>query len=125
MTEHRLDPLLKPRSIALMGATEREGAPGRVLAEMVLQSPYAGKAYPVNPRFDEILGVPCHATLAELPETVDHVVIALGNSGLEDALKSVIDHGARAVTIFASGVQAEDTEPRLPTSLRRSSIPPP
>ncbi len=102
MAENRLDPLLDPGSIALLGASTREGSPGAVLAGMVLQSGYAGRAYPVNPGYQEIHGHTCYPDLVSLPEAVDHVVIALGNERVEKALVDTIRHGARAATIYAS-----------------------
>ncbi len=98
MAEHRLDPLLKPASIALLGVSDRDGSPGQVLAKMVLESDYAGDVYLVNPRYSEMFGQDCHADINALPVTVDHVVIALGNQHLEAALKATIEHGARAAT---------------------------
>lgn len=118
MTEHRLDPLLKPASIALVGVSEKEGSPGHLLAKMVLDSDYAGDVYLVNPRYQQVLDQPCHAYLESLPVTVEHVVIALGNPHLEAALQATIDHGARAATIYSSGVLEEDTEPSLLHRLR-------
>jgi acyl-CoA synthetase (NDP forming) len=112
-SSHRLDPLLKPASIALVGVSDKDGSPGQLLAKMVLESDYAGDVYLLNPRYDEILGQPCLPRLESLPVTVDHVVIALGNPHLESALRATIDHGARAVTIYSSGVLQQDSEPRL------------
>lgn len=113
MAEHRLDPLLKPASIALVGVSERADSPGHRLVKMVLESDYAGDVYLVNPRYPEILGRPCHPWLESLPVTVDHVVIALGNQHLEAALEATIEHGARATTIYSSGVLEQDSEPNL------------
>lgn len=113
MTEHRLDALLKPASIALVGASERPGSPGRILAQMVIESNFAGAVYPVNPGYEQILGRDCYPGLEAVPEPVEHVVIALGNAHLESALQAAIEHGARAATIYASGVLAEDSEPKL------------
>ena len=104
MAEHWLEPLLNPASVALLGATERAGAPGAVLAGMAINSGYSGRMFPVNPRYSAILGKPCYADLDSLPETVDHVVIALGNERLEQGLSNAIRHGARAATIYSSGV---------------------
>jgi len=113
MAEHRLDPLLKPASIALVGVSERADSPGHTLVGMVLESDYAGDVYLVNPRYSKILGQPCHSYLESLPTKVDHVVIALGNQHLEAALKATIEHGARAATIYSSGVLEQDSEPTL------------
>jgi acyl-CoA synthetase (NDP forming) len=113
MTEHRLDPLLKPASIALVGVSERADSPGHRLVKMVLESSYAGDVYLVNPRYSEILDQPCYPFLESLPARVDHVVIALGNQHLEAALEAAVKHGARAATIYSSGVLEQDSEPRL------------
>jgi acyl-CoA synthetase (NDP forming) len=113
MSKHPLDPLLKPASIALVGVSDRADSPGQVLAKMVLESNYAGDVYLVNPRYSEVLGRPCHPYLESLPITVEHVVIALGNQHLEAALQATIDHGARAATIYSSGVFDQDAEPPL------------
>ena len=118
MSEHYLDPLLCPASIALVGASEREGSPGATLAEMVINSAYAGEVYPVHPRSRAILGVDCFPTIESLPLAVDHVVLALGNQHLESALAASIDRGAKAATIYSSGVLADDAEPRLIERLR-------
>jgi acyl-CoA synthetase (NDP forming) len=113
MTEHHLDPLLKPASIALVGVSERADSPGHRLVKMVLESSYAGDVYLVNPRYSEILDPPCYPFLESLPARVDHVVIALGNQHLEAALEAAVKHGARAATIYSSGVLEQDSEPRL------------
>ena len=126
MAEHRLDPLLQPASIALLGASERSDSPGLVLAEMVIRSQYPGSVYPVNPGYTQILGLPCFADLAALPTTVDHVIIALGNAHLEGALSAAIEHGARAATIYSSAVLEQDSDPplkqRLKDMARRAGI---
>ena len=113
MTRHHLDPLLQPASIALVGASDKDGSPGQVLAAMVINSGYTGAVYPVNPNYQQILGQPCYPYLESLPETVDHVVIALGNQHLESALEATIEHGARAATIYSSGILEQDSEPKL------------
>ncbi|MDH3221474.1 MAG: acetate--CoA ligase family protein [Gammaproteobacteria bacterium] len=116
-TAHPLDPLLRPASIALVGASDKPDSPGQVLARMVFESDYAGEVYPVNPRYRKIQGRTCYPGIESLPATVDHVVIALGNPHLESALQAAIAHGARAATIYSSGILAQDSEPRLGTRL--------
>ena len=113
MTEHRLDPLLKPASIALLGASERVGSPGQLLAQMVIESAYQGDIYPVNPGYSKIFGRDCYPDLAALPARAEHVVIALGNAHLESALRAAIEHGAKAATIFSSAVLEADSQPPL------------
>ena len=118
MTEHPLDPLLKPDSIALLGASDRTSSPGLTLARHIIESHYPGEIYPINPRCDAILGYPCYPDLDALPATAEHVVIALGNDRLEQALEAAIAHGARAATIYSSAMLGEDGEPGLRTRLQ-------
>lgn len=112
---HRLDPLLAPRSLALIGASPRAPSPGNDLVHMARGTGYEGAVYAINPKYSDVEGVPCFASLSELPEAPDHVAIALGDAGLEDALTSAIEAGARAATIFASGLDAGDAD--LPARL--------
>ncbi|MEM7564652.1 MAG: acetate--CoA ligase family protein [Pseudomonadota bacterium] len=118
MNKHRLDPLLKPASIALVGVSARESSPGNTLARMLLDSDYRGDIYLVNPAHSKILETVCYSDLEKLPVTVDHVVIALGNKHLEQALKAAIEHGARAATIYSSGILESDSDPVLIERLR-------
>jgi acyl-CoA synthetase (NDP forming) len=111
--DHALDPLLKPASIALVGASKKHATPGFVLADMVINSGFAGEVFPVNPGAEEILGLKCYNDIESLPKVVDHVVLALANQHLESALKVAITHGAKAVTIYSSGILQDDTNPSL------------
>jgi acetate---CoA ligase (ADP-forming) len=110
---HRLDPLLRPRSIAVLGATEREGTVGRHTIENLLKGGYEGGLYAVNPGRKSVLGVPCYPSLDELPEPVEHVIFAIADSRIEAALEEVIAHGARAATMMSSLVLEADSDPPL------------
>jgi len=110
---HRLEPLLRPRSIAVVGATERAGTVGRTTIENLLKGGFAGPLFAVNPRYESVLGVPCLPNLAALPQPVEHVIFAVSDERIEAALDDAIAHGARAATLMSSLVLATDTEPPL------------
>jgi acyl-CoA synthetase (NDP forming) len=110
---HRLDPLLRPRSIAVLGASEREGTVGRHTIENLLKGGYEGGLYAINPGRRSVLGVPCYPSLAALPEPVEHVMFAIADTRVEAALDEVIAHGARAATLMSALVLEDDTEPPL------------
>jgi len=123
---HRLDPLLRPRSIAVLGASEREGTVGRHTVENLLKGGYEGGLYAINPGRRSVLGVPCYPSLAALPEPVEHVMFAIADSRVEAALEEVIAHGARAATIMSALVLEDDAEPplrdRVLEKIRRSGL---
>ena len=110
---HRLDPLLKPESIAVLGATERAGSVGRTAIENLMKGRFPGRLYAVNPNYRSVCGVPSFASLAALPAPVEHVVFAVSDARIEAALEDAIAHGARAATIMSTLVLERDREPLL------------
>ena len=110
---HRLDPLLRPGSIAVVGATEREGSVGRRTVENLLLGRYPGQLYAVNPNHKRVCGVPCYPVLDVLPTQVEHVLFAISDARIEAALDDAIAHGVRAVTIMSSLVLENDSQPNL------------
>src|SRR5438045_3151685 len=73
---HSLDPLFHPNSVAVVGASATPGSVGSILMRNLLENPFGGVVYPVNPKRAAVHGVHCYPDLAHLPETVDLAVIA-------------------------------------------------
>jgi acyl-CoA synthetase (NDP forming) len=110
---HHLDALLRPRSIAVVGASERSSSVGRQTMENLLTGRYPGRLYAVNPGYESILGKPCFPDLASIPEAVEHVVLAVGDARVEAALDDTIAHGAAAATMMSSLALEKDSPPLL------------
>ena len=72
---HYLRPLLAPRSIALVGASERAGSLGRIVYENLLGGGFQGDAFAVNPRHATVLGQRSYASLSALGRSIDLAVI--------------------------------------------------
>src|SRR5687767_1968922 len=70
-----LDPFFKPRTVAVIGATETPGAVGRTLLWNLVTSPFGGTVYPVNPKRPNVLGIKAYPTVSAIPEKVDLAVI--------------------------------------------------
>jgi len=117
----RLRPLLAPDSIAVIGATPREGAFGQVALRTIVASGFRGRVLPVNPKYDDIAGLPCHPSLAALPERPDLAVIVVDNAQVEAALEEVIGSGVPAAAVFASCYLEGDTPPLLTERIRRKA----
>lgn len=102
-----LDRLLRPKSVAIIGASDKPGALGAsVLANLVRQG-FAGDIHLVNPKRDEIGGRSCVPSVADLPEGVDVAVLAIPRAGVLDAIRGLADRKAGAAVIFSAGF-AED-----------------
>ncbi len=99
---HPLTPLLNPASIAVVGASEREETPGRETIDNLLNGGFRGSLYAINPGYEQVRGVPCFPELAALPETVEQVLLVVGDTHVESILEQVIAHGARSAVIISS-----------------------
>ncbi|MCI0425513.1 MAG: acetate--CoA ligase family protein [Actinobacteria bacterium] len=99
---HSLAPMLRARSVAVVGATERPGSVGSETMRQLAIGGYEGEVYPVNPGYETVAGLPAHRSLEDVNTPMDHVVLAVGNEHLEAEMEKVVATGARSVTIFAS-----------------------
>ena len=97
-----LTPLLAPRSIAILGASERS-ALGRWILESLDLMGFTGAVWPVNPKYDEILGRRCYRSLLELPEPPDVTAFCIGQAGALENLRYLAERGGRAAVIYDSG----------------------
>ena len=81
--KHQLDPLLRPRSVAVIGASAREDSMGEWCLLNLERGGFSGQIYPINPGYEELRGLRCYPSLAELPETPDVAIFAVGDHRLE------------------------------------------
>jgi acetate---CoA ligase (ADP-forming) len=103
LTQFPLDKLLKPRSVAVVGASPRgESSDGGPLGNLKAIG-FDGPIYAVNPKYDEVLGYPCYPSIADLPEAVDAMFLAVGGRLVPDMLEQAGRRGIRAAVAFASG----------------------
>ena len=72
---HPLDPLFLPKSVAVIGASERAGSVGRSVLWNLLSSPFGGTVFPVNAKRPSVLGIKAYPSVRELPDKVDLVVV--------------------------------------------------
>jgi len=101
--------MLEARSVAVVGASARSGSFGERMMIELLDGGYEGQVYPVNPKYEEILGLRCYPSIGEVPRQVDVAVLGLPNAMLEAELDAVARAGSRSAVIFASGHE----EPRV------------
>jgi acetate---CoA ligase (ADP-forming) len=97
-----LTPLMKPKSIAVLGASQRMGRGTRVI-DNLRRFGYGGRVFPINPKYTEILGHPCYPDLAATPEPADVVVVAIPAESVVAALTAAADRGVRGAVVLSSG----------------------
>ncbi len=113
MPAHRLDPLLKPAAVALIGASPKPESVGRGMITAATTAGTPSRIYLVNPAYPSIDGQDCYPDLRALPERVDLAVIGVANQRAEAALRDAAAAGARAAVLFGSCYLPEDTDPTL------------
>ena len=106
-----IDRMLNPRSIAVVGATPRMQYGGRFL-NAALKAKDRVAVYPVNPRYDEIMGVKSYPSVADLPETPDLVGVVVPYHQVLDILKESHAKGTRAAIVISAGFSERDVDDR-------------
>lgn len=102
-TDRSIQPLIAPRSIAVIGASTNPNKSGGVLFSNLAKGGFKGSLYPINPGASEVLGMKAYATLADVPEVVDLVYIVLPQSQTVAAIHQCISSKARAACIITAG----------------------
>jgi acyl-CoA synthetase (NDP forming) len=107
----RPDVLLRPRSIAILGASERPSI-GRALIESAATLGYDGRLYPINPKYTAILGQRCYPSMQELPEPPDVVALCVSYTRIVESFRTVADKGAGGAVIYDGGFAEHGEEGR-------------
>jgi acetyltransferase len=98
-----LEAIFHPRSIAVVGATEKVGSVGRTILWNLLSSPFGGTVYPVNPTRPAILGVKAYPSIAAIGEPVDLAVIVTPAKTAPGLVEECGEAGVRGVIIISAG----------------------
>ncbi|MCE1185380.1 GNAT family N-acetyltransferase [Zoogloea sp.] len=108
--QHYLTPLVEPRSVAIIGASTREMSLGNILVRNMLDAGFKGKLFAVNPKYEEVLGVPCYKSVEEIPQRLDLAVITTK----ADRVPAIVDAcgraGTKSVIVLTAGFS--DAGPR-------------
>jgi acyl-CoA synthetase (NDP forming) len=124
-----LSPLMNPRSVAIVGASQRGASPlnreprGNRVIRNLKSFGYPGKIITVNPKYNEVMDCPCYPDIAAIPEPVDCVVLAVPNRHVPDLLESAANAGVCAAVVFSAGfgetgAEGKERQARLETLSR-------
>ncbi len=119
-----LSSLFAPSSVAVVGATPKVPKPGYVILAN-LKVRFKGKLYAVNPKYKDVLGVPCYPSLKEVPDEVELAVVAVPTKAVEKVVDDAIEKGVEAMIIITAGfseVGNKDLENRIKDKLKEYGI---
>jgi acetyltransferase len=122
-----LTSLFSPKSVAVIGATNREGTVGRTVLENLISGPLRGKTYAVNPKRSEVLGLRSFAKIGDVPEKVDLAVVVTPAQTVPDLTGECVDTGVRACVVISAGFKERGAEGaalelRIQEQLRRGTM---
>jgi acetate---CoA ligase (ADP-forming) len=106
-----LAPLLRPRSVAVLGASDRP-SPGRMIIESLDRIGFAGPIYPVNPKYETLFGRRCYPSVDDLPEAVDVLALCVNHARVLEHMPPAARRGVRAAIIFDGGFAERGEEGR-------------
>ncbi|MCK5324312.1 MAG: CoA-binding protein, partial [Desulfobulbaceae bacterium] len=98
-----LEPLLYPKTIAVVGASKKPGKVGHEILANLIKGGFTGKIIPVNPTADQVLDLPCYKSPVDCGESIDLSLIVVPNRAVVEAVKSSIKAGAGAIVVITAG----------------------
>ena len=109
-----IEPLVKPETIAVIGASEKFGA-GSLVIKNLQALGFKGRIIPINPRYESVLSMPCYPSLLDVPDDIqiDCAAILLGGNHLLPVLKQAAERNIKGAWAFASGFAETGPEGRI------------
>ncbi|MCJ7518217.1 MAG: CoA-binding protein, partial [Anaerolineaceae bacterium] len=107
-----LKPFFEPLGVAIIGASASPDKLSFGILKNLMSYGFKGRIYPVNPKADEILGLPCYPEICQVPEPVDLAVIVLDSKLIPPVLEECGKRGIRAATIISGGFKEMGEEGR-------------
>jgi len=99
----QLDALLHPQTVAVLGASQDTNKLVGKPIFFLKQHKFLGKIYPINPKYKEVVGLPCYPSLTQVPGEIDVVIIGLPAESVLDAVRECAERKVKSVIVFASG----------------------
>jgi acetyltransferase len=105
-----LECFFAPKSVAVIGATDREGSVGRTILGNLRNGKFPGKVYGVNPHRNELLGFPCYANIGTIPGRIDLVVVVTPALTVPSIIRECVNAGARSAIVISAGFRERGPE---------------
>ncbi|MFZ3263626.1 MAG: bifunctional acetate--CoA ligase family protein/GNAT family N-acetyltransferase [Terriglobales bacterium] len=100
---HPLDAIFKPRSVAVIGASDRAGSVGRAVLWSLVSSPFGGTVYPVSDKHASVLGIKAYSNVEQIPENVDLAVIVTPADTVPGVIGQCVAAGVRGAIVISAG----------------------
>lgn len=102
-TPRSLQPIFSPKTVAVIGATEKTGSVGRTVLWNLISSPFGGTVFPVNPKRENILGIKAYPSIKDIPDPVDLAVIVTPAPTVPKIITDCVERGVRGAIVISAG----------------------
>ncbi len=106
----RLDAILKPKSVAVIGASTSPDKMGHEILKNIIDSGFSGTVYPINPKADVILDLPCHKSVKDIAKAPDLAVIIIPARFVPQAVQECGEAGVKGAVIITGGFSEASEE---------------
>ncbi len=108
--ESVMELFFEPESVAIVGSLREGYFGGYVAIQNLLNAGFVGRIYPVNPSYQEILGLKVYPSIKEIPEKIDLALIMINRRAVPDVMRECASKGIKAVIVVADGFAERDEE---------------
>lgn len=98
-----LDPIFNPKSVAVIGATEREKSLGRTILWNLISNPFGGTVYPINPKRQQVLGIRAYPSVKDVPEELDLAVVCTAAKVVPGLVQECVEAKVKGLIILSAG----------------------
>ena len=112
MSTHKMERLFNPKSVAVIGASNKKGSVGYILIHNLIAAEYNGVIYPVNPNLRAVQGIHAFATVAQVPRKVDLAIVAVPAAAVPEVVRECGEAGVGACVIVSAGFKETGAEGR-------------
>ena len=98
-----LDVIFSPKSVALIGATEREGSVGRTILWNLMTNSFGGTIFPVNPKRSSVMGIKAYPAIGEIPEPVDLAIVVTPARTVPGIIRECVEAGVKGAIVISAG----------------------
>ena len=122
-----LDVFFAPKTVAVIGATEKAGSVGRTILWNLVTSPFGGTVFPVNPKRPNVLGIKAYKHVSEIPDKVDLAVIVTPAATVPEIIHDCAQQGVRGAIVISAGFKeigaaGVELERQIMVAARRCNI---
>jgi acetyltransferase len=125
--DHPLNAMFAPRTVAVIGASEKRGGIGRAVVWSLVSSPFGGTVYPISDKHASVLGIKAYPRIAAIPERADLAVIVTPATTVPKIVGECVEAGVRAIIVISAGFkergpQGEELEKQIMEQLSGTGI---